>query len=69
MIINYVIVIIIIIILIIIIVYTGEIPQRLLDTDVHSAVTAKTSTTLWQQKRAQRFDSSDSDSAEITMCT
>ena len=48
--------------------YTGGIPQRL-DTGVYSAVTAKTNTALWQRKRAQRCDSSGSDSAEITMCT
>ena len=43
--------------------YTGGVPQRL-DRDVHSVVTAKTSTALWQRKRVQRCDS-----AEITMCT
>ena len=48
--------------------YTGGIPQRL-DTDVHGAVTAKTSTALWQRKRAQRCDSSGSDSVELTMCS
>ena len=42
--------------------------QRL-DTDEHSAVTAKTMTALWQQKQAQRCSSSGSDSAEITMYT
>ena len=41
--------------------YTGGIPQRL-DTDVHSVVTANTSTTLWQRKRAQFCDSNDADS-------
>ena len=48
--------------------YTGGIPQRL-DTDVHSAVTTKTSTAMWQRKQGQHCDSSGSDSAEITMCT
>ena len=33
-----------------------------LDTDVHSTVTAKTSTALWQRKRAQRCDSGGADS-------
>ena len=42
-------------------VYTGGILQRL-DTDVHSAVTAKTSTALSQRKRAQRCDSDGADS-------
>ena len=39
---------------------TGGIPQPL-DTDVHSVVTVKTSTLLW--------DSSGSDSAEVPTCT
>ena len=42
--------------------YTGGILPRL-DTDVHSAVTAKTSTALWQRKQAQRCDSENKDSA------
>ena len=41
--------------------YTGGILQRL-ETDVHRAVTAKTSTALWQRKRAQRCDSDGADS-------
>ena len=41
--------------------YTGGILQRL-DTDVHSVMTAKTSTALWQRKRAQRCDSDGADS-------
>ena len=36
--------------------YTGGILPRL-DTDVKSAVTAKTDTALWQRKQAQRCDS------------
>ena len=36
--------------------YTGGIPQQL-DTDVHSIVKKKTSTALWQRKRAQHCDS------------
>ena len=47
---------------------TGEILQRL-DTDAHSTVTAKTSTTFWLRKQAQHCDSSGSDSTEITMWT
>ena len=43
---------------------------QLCDSEIeHSAVAAKTSTALWQRKRAQRCDSSGTDSAEITMCT
>ena len=42
-------------------VYTGGILQRL-DTDVHSVVTAKRSTALWQRKRAKRCDSDGADS-------
>ena len=41
--------------------YTGGILQRL-DTDVHSAVSAKISTALWQRKRAQRCDSDGANS-------
>ena len=42
--------------------YTAGILQRL-DTDVHSAVTAKTSTALRQRKRVQRCDSENEYSA------
>ena len=41
--------------------YTGGILQRL-DTDVHSAVTVKTSTALRQRKRIHRCDSGGADS-------
>ena len=41
--------------------YTGGILQRL-DTDVHSAVTAKMSSVLWQRKRAQCCDGNGADS-------
>ena len=44
----------------------GGLPQRS-DADVHSVVTAQTSTALWQRKQAQCCDSSGSDSTEITM--
>ena len=47
-------------------VYTGGILQRL-DTDVHSAVTAKMSTVLWQWKRAQHCDSKNEHSAVTAM--
>ena len=42
--------------------YTGGIAQQL-DTDMHSTVTAKTSTALWQRKRAQHCDSENEHSA------
>ena len=47
--------------------YTGGILQRL-DTDVHSAVTAKMSTALWQRKPAQRCDS-DGAGSNVTALT
>ena len=50
---------------------TGRIPQWS-DTDVHCAVTEKMNTALAvteNSKREQHCDSSDSDSAELTMCT
>ena len=47
--------------------YTGSIPQRL-GTDVHSIVTAKTSTVLWQRKREERCDSDGADS-NVTVLT
>ena len=46
-----------------IIIYIGRIPQQL-DTDVHSAMTVKMSTALWQQKQAQHGYRSGSDSAQ-----
>ena len=48
--------------------YTGGILQWL-DTDVHSAVTAKMSTALWQRKWTQRCDSDgvDSNVAALTV--
>ena len=41
--------------------YTEGTPQRL-DSDVHSVVTAKKSTALWQRKRAQHYVSDGADS-------
>ena len=43
--------------------------QRCDSKNEHIAVAAKTSTALWQRKRAQRCDSSVSDSADVTMYT
>ena len=47
--------------------YTGGIPQWS-DTDVQSVVTAKTSTALWQRKRAQRCDSNGAGSIVAVLC-
>ena len=46
--------------------YTGGILQRL-DTDVHNAVTAKTSTALWQRRRARHCDSENEHGAVTAM--
>ena len=48
----------------------GIVHSQWLDTDVHSTVTAKMSTALWQRKqKVQQCDSSCSDNAKITICT